>query len=45
VIEVAISVAVETFDVVEGGAPPPAYSPSLDFSDHRNSQYVPVIFF
>jgi len=26
-----------------GGAPPP-YVPSLDFSDDRNSQYVPLVF-
>lgn len=23
--------------------PPPVFSPSLDFSDARNSQYVPII--
>lgn len=33
-----------TFGVVEEVAPPP-YVPKLDFSDARNSQYVPLLFF
>lgn len=30
-----------TFDASTGGGPP-VFSPSLDFSDERNSQYLPI---
>lgn len=28
---------------VSGGGGAPAYEPSLDFSDERNSQYIPLL--
>jgi hypothetical protein len=33
----------DAFRVASAGAPPPTYSPSLDFQDTRNSQYAVIV--